>query len=37
MIVEKDGSKDYLMEIIAEKVTFLSSKKAANEREEIEE
>ena len=27
MVVEKDGSKDYLMEIIAEKVTFLSSKR----------
>ena len=26
-VVEKDGSKDYLMEIIAEKVTFLSSKR----------
>ena len=27
-VVEKDGKNDYLMEIIAEKVTFLSSKKA---------
>lgn len=26
--VEKDGKTEYLMEIIAEKVTFLSSKKA---------
>ena len=25
--IEKDGKKEYLMEIIAEKVTFLSSKK----------
>lgn len=27
-IIEKDGSKRYLMEVVAEKVTFLSSKKA---------
>ena len=26
-VVEKDGKNDYIMEIIAEKVTFLSSKK----------
>ena len=26
-VVEKDGKKEHLMEIIAEKVTFLSSKK----------
>lgn len=26
-VVEKDGKKEYLMDIVAEKVTFLSSKK----------
>ncbi len=26
-VVEKDGKKDYFMDIVAEKVTFLSSKK----------
>ena len=36
-VVEKDGNKDYLMEIIAEKVTFLSSKKDAKEAEEADE
>ena len=26
-VVEKDGKKEYLMDIVAEKITFLSSKK----------
>ena len=30
-VVEKDGNKEYLMDIIAEKVTFLSSKKEEKE------
>ncbi len=30
-VVEKDGKKEYLMEIIAEKVTFLSNKKEEDE------
>ena len=27
-LIEKDGSKKYLLEVIAEKITFLSSRKA---------
>ena len=33
-VVEKDDKKEYLTEIIAEKVTFLSSKKSDEEAEE---
>ena len=36
-VVEKDGKNDYLMEIIAEKVTFLSSKKDAKDEEKADE
>lgn len=30
-VVEKDGKKEYLMEVIAEKITFLSSKRKEDE------
>ncbi len=30
-VIEKDGKKEYLMDIVAEKVTFLSSRKKDNE------
>ena len=30
-VVEKDGKKEYLMDIVAEKVTFLSSRKKEEE------
>ncbi len=30
-VLEKDGKKEYLIDIVAEKVTFLSSKKKENE------
>ena len=32
-VIEKDGKKEYLMDIVAEKVTFLSSKKSEEEAE----
>jgi len=32
-VVEKDGKKEYLIEVVAEKVTFLSSKKNEEEAE----
>ena len=32
-VEEKDGKKEYSMEIIAEKITFLSSKKSEEEAE----
>ena len=35
-VVEKDEKTEYLMEIIAEKVTFLSSKKDAKEEEKAD-
>ena len=30
-VIEKDGKKEYLMDVVAEKVTFLSSRKKDNE------
>ena len=30
-VIEKDGKKEYIMDIVAEKITFLSSKKSIEE------
>lgn len=30
-VIEKDGKREYLMDVVAEKVTFLSSRKKDNE------
>ena len=33
-VVEKDGKKEYLMDVVAEKVTFLSSKRKEDDKAE---
>lgn len=35
-VVEKEGKKEYLMDIVAEKVTFLSSRKKEDEQNKAE-